>query len=112
MAIEIDSINSLQNYLNGVMNRADHHAKEVEGVSLALLGAIIWRADGEILVREYNGNPANMIWFHIQNNKYVMTYNHNNQTIELKERTHTGTVITSFNNSTTYEEIIRIFSNL
>ena len=112
MAISIDSIQTLQRYLNGVLDRADHHAGNVEGVSLALLGAIVWKSDREIEVREYNGSPANMIWFWIDGNRYAMSYNHSTEQIELKERTHKGGVLYSFDNSTTYQEIITIFNDL
>lgn len=44
MAISIDSIETLQTYLSGVMGRAGHHAGQVEGVALALLGAVVWRS--------------------------------------------------------------------
>lgn len=112
MAISINSIDSLQTYLNGVLGRADHHAKNVEGVALSLIGAVIWRSTGEISVREYNGHPANMLWFHVGPNKYVLTYNHSDETIELKDRTHTGSVLASFDNSSSYEDIISIFKSL
>ena len=112
MAISINSIETLQHYLSGVLDRAEHHAGNVEGVSLALLGAIIWKSDGEIEVREYNGRPANMLWFWVGQNRYAMTYNHQTGQIELKERTHKGGVLHSFDNSTTYREIIEIFRNL
>lgn len=112
MAITINSIEMLQAYLKGVLSRAEHHAGNVEGVALTLAGAVIWKSTGEIEVREYAGSPANMIWFWINENRYVMSYNHSNQTIELKNRTHTGNVIAEFNNDTEYAEIIRIFSGL
>lgn len=112
MAISIDSIEGLQTYLNGVLGRANHHAENVEGVSLTLLGAVIWRSTGEISVREYNGVPANMIWFHINDNKYVLTYNHSDEAIELKDRTHTGNVLASFDNTTANSEIIEVFRKL
>ncbi|CAA0227573.1 hypothetical protein ACE1MK_10865 [Tenacibaculum maritimum] len=112
MAISIDSIETLQRYLNGVLDRADHHAGNVEGVSLALLGAIVWKSDKEIEVREYNGSPANMIWFWVDGNRYAMSYNHSTEQIELKERTHKGGVLHSFDNTTSYQEIIEIFNNL
>ena len=95
MAISIDSIDTLQRYLNGVLDRADYHAGKVEGVSLALLGAIVWKSDKEIEVREYNGSPANMIWFWVDGNRYAMSYNHSTEQIELKERTHKGGVLHS-----------------
>ena len=112
MAISIDSIETLQRYLNGVLERADHHAGNVDGVSLAILGAIVWKSDGEIQVREYNGSPANMIWFWVNRNKYAMSYNHSTEQIELKERTHKGGVLHSIDNSTSYQEIIEIFNEL
>lgn len=112
MAININSINILQTYLRGVLSRANHHAGNVEGVSLALLGAIIWRADGQILVKQYAGQPANIIWFFIGTKKYVLTYNHAIQKIELKEKTHKGNILASFDNSSSYPNIITIFENL
>ena len=111
MAITINSIEALQEYLRGVLDRANHDAGNVEGVALALLGAVIWRADGEISVREYAGRPANMIWFNVGDHRYVMTYNHNGQ-IELKDRTHTGNVIANFDNSSSYQDVIDTFSRL
>lgn len=112
MAIKINSIESLQNYLQGVLDRAQHHAGNVEGVALALLGAIIWKSTGEISVREYAGRPANMIWFHVNDKKYVLTYNHDTEEIELKDRTHTGSILDAFDNSSTYQEIIKSFGKL
>lgn len=47
MAININSINTLQEYLRGVLGRANHHAGNVEGVSLILLGALF----GEQMVK-------------------------------------------------------------
>ncbi len=112
MAISINSIETLQRYLNGVLDRADHHAGNVEGVSLALLGAIVWKSDREIEVREYKGSPANMIWFWVGGNRYAMSYNHSTEQIELKERTHKGGVLHSFDNATSYQEVIEIFNSL
>ena len=112
MAISIDSIQTLQTYLSGVMGRADHHAGQVEGVALALLGAVVWRSTGEISVREYAGNPANIIWFFVGKERYALVYNHENFKIELRERTQGGNSIAEFDNSTTYQEVINIFRDL
>ena len=43
MAISINSLELLQTYLVGVLSRAEHHAFNVEGVALALAGAVIKR---------------------------------------------------------------------
>ena len=112
MAITLDSVKILKTYLNGVLGRADHHAKNVEGVSLALIGAILWKADGEIEVRSYAGTPGNIIWFYIKDKKYAMSYNHSDETIELKAEKHTGPVLAWFDNSTTNQEIVNFFKSL
>lgn len=113
MAISINSLNILQQYLQGVLDRSDHHAKNVEGISLTLIGAIMWKSDiSKIEVREYDGRPANMIWFEVNNKRYVLNYNHSTGLIDLKERTNSGSVLASFDNSTTYEQVISIFKNL
>ena len=112
MAISIDSIETLQTYLNGVMGRSNHHAGQVEGVALALLGAVVWRSTGEISVREYAGNPANIIWFYVGDDRYALVYNHSTEKIELRERTQGGNAIAEFDNSTTYQEVIDVFRQL
>jgi hypothetical protein len=112
MAISIDSLEILQTYLVGVISRAEHHAGNVEGVALALAGAVIWKSNGEIAVREYAGSPANIIWFWINDHKYSLVYNHSNGKIELRDRTQSGDTLAEFDNNTTYSEIIRIFNGL
>ena len=112
MAISIDSIQTLQTYLSGVMGRADHHAGQVEGVALALLGAVVWRSTGEISVREYAGNPANIIWFFVGEQRYALVYNHSTEKIELRERTQGGNLLAEFDNDTTYQEVIDVFRQL
>tara|TARA_R110002072_G_scaffold131513_3_gene271059 strand:+ start:415 stop:753 length:339 start_codon:yes stop_codon:yes gene_type:complete len=112
MAISIDSIETLQTYLSGVMGRADHHAGAVEGVSLALLGAVVWRSTGEISVKQNKGNTANIIWFFVNENRFALAYNHATEKIELRERTQSGNALAEFDNSTTYQEVINVFRGL
>ncbi|MBI1746127.1 MAG: hypothetical protein HYR55_06020 [Acidobacteria bacterium] len=47
MALTVTEIEELRAYLNGVMNRADHHAGNVNAIALALAGAILWRKNDE-----------------------------------------------------------------
>jgi len=112
MAITLDSIDTLKTYLNGVMGRADHHAGNVEGVSLTLLGAVMWKSTGEIEVKQYDGRPANMLWFFVGNNRYAMRYDHAGEQIELRDRTREGEVLARFDNNTSYQEIITVFERL
>lgn len=51
MALSMNSVSTLQEYINGAMNRSEHRMGKVDGVSLALLGATIWMADGKIEVK-------------------------------------------------------------
>lgn len=113
MAIQIDNLKGLQEYLKGVFDRANHHAQDVEGVSLALIGAILWKCDtSKIDVREYRGSPANMIWFEVNANRYVLNYNHTTHKIDLKRTNNNGDLIKSFDNKSTYQEIMDIFKGL
>lgn len=112
MAITLNSIDTLKSYLNGVMGRADHHAGNVEGVALALLGAVMWKSTGEIEVKQYDGRPANMLWFFVGSNRYAMRYDHSNEQIELRDRTRDGDVLARFDNNTSYQEIITVFERL
>ena len=66
MPISVDDVATLETYLQGVMNRSDHHAETVGAIALALLGAVLWRKDGKPLeVRQYAGEPANIVWFEV-----------------------------------------------
>jgi hypothetical protein len=51
MPITANDIEVLHQYAEGVMNRADHHAGQVKGIALALLGGIIWRGEPGSIVQ-------------------------------------------------------------
>jgi hypothetical protein len=75
----------LQQYLLGVVARADHHADNVNEVVLSLAGAIIWRKgpdDLEVMVRD--GVVKNVLWVRINGQRYALSYNHNDRTIEMR----------------------------
>lgn len=44
MTIKVNDIEILHRYAQGVMERSNHHAKNVGGVALTLLGCVIWKA--------------------------------------------------------------------
>lgn len=67
------------------------------------------KATGEIKVREYNGRPANMIWFSVGGNNYMMKYNPDAEMIELHDR-NAGTLRNEFDDSTPYADIIDVFN--
>ncbi len=113
MAVLADDIGTLQEYAQGVMARSEHHANTVGSIALALMGAIIWRADGgTIRIRKSGKGLANMLWVDIAGRTYVFSYNHGQGTIEMKDRTQTGAVIHSFSNATPVVDIETIFRTL
>ncbi len=114
MAKQVIDIEILQQYLEGVMGRSGHHADEVREIVLALVGAVIWKKNGiPIEVKEYDGEPANILWWHSQNgNKYAFNYDHKNKNIKLHQRTFRGEVLATFDNDTPIKEIIELFETL
>lgn len=113
MAITVQTLETLHQYICGVMDRADHHAPNVDEISLALIGAVVWKiTDADVQVKEYAGSPANILWMDINDRRYVLAYNHNDETIELRDSTIKGDVIASFDNSTPISEIKDVFNEL
>jgi hypothetical protein len=113
MALTVTDISTLQDYIRGVMGRADHHAGGVNEIALALAGAIIWRKDDEpIKVMVQDGDTKNVLWVRIGGNRYAFSYNHSAGTIELREGSTRGAVLHSFSNSTPLSAVKQIFSNL
>lgn len=113
MPITVADVATLEDYLQGVMNRADHHAENVDEVVLALMGAALWRKDAKPLeVRQQLGEAANVIWFEVNGTRYALAYNHSTRMIELRARTIRGTVVESFDNQTTMAQVRNIFAAL
>lgn len=101
-----DDIATLQEYAQGVMARSEHHANAVGSIALALMGAVIWRADpGSIRIRKSAKGLANMLWADVGAKTYVFGYNHGQGTIEMKDRTQTGAILHSFSNRTPVTDI-------
>jgi hypothetical protein len=113
MAITSSDIEILHRYADGVMNRADHHAGQVKGIALALLGGVIWRADpGSISIKQYGGNLANVLWITINSRTCAFAYNHEIGRIEIRDRTQSGSALHSFNGETPVAEVEGVFRSL
>ena len=112
MALSISTLTLLTEYINGVMDRANHHAQNINEVVLALVGAVIWKATQDIEVRTYQGEMANILWLTIDSRRYAIAFNHHTGRIEIRERSTQGTVIHEFDNSVTNDEVKRIFEDL
>lgn len=110
----ITTVDELQRYLGGVSERAEHHAGEVGEVVLAIAGAIVLFKDrgSELRVMAREGVAKNLMWVMIGGERYVFTYNHDNETVDVKEGTVRGAVIRSFDNRTPTADVITFFASL
>lgn len=112
MAKTVSNIQDLQNYFNGVMQRADHHAGSVNQIVLALVGGVVWKSNGNFEVKEYAGRTANILWMYVGDKRYCFKFNHMEDCIEVCEGSHNGTVIKSFDNDTPLAELKAFFEGL
>jgi hypothetical protein len=113
MAITANDVDVLHQYAEGVMNRADHHAGQVKGIALALLGGIIWRGEpGSISIKQYAGSPTNVLWVTISGKRHAFAYNHATGEIEIRDRTQSGAVLQGFNDSTPVADVESVFRAL
>lgn len=113
MAITVTDVNTLRAYINGVMDRADHHAGRVNEIALALAGAILWRmGDQPIKVMERGGEAKNVLWFSTSKGRYAFAYDHAAGVIELRKDSVQGDAIHLFTNDTPLAEVRAIFQKL
>ena len=113
MAVTVKDIDTLQEYIKGVMARADHHAGNVNEIALALVGAIVWKKDiSSIKVMEREGETKNVLWVNINKKKYAFVYNHDTGKIDMREKTIQGSNLYEFDNSTSLSSLKNIFNAL
>jgi hypothetical protein len=108
----VSDLATLQQYLDGVVGRANHHARNVDEVALTIAGAIAWRTDGDLIVRTYAGTMANVMRVRINGRQYTLAYNHTTGAIEVREGKLTGQVFRSFTNANTAREVKDFFGSL
>ena len=113
MPQQVTDIDVLRDYLRGVMDRADHHAQNVNEVSLAVAGGVVWRKDDdplEVMTRE--GEMKNVLWFKVNGTRYALSYNHDTGEIDLRQNTTQGPVVASFSNGITNADVWTTFGGL
>jgi hypothetical protein len=109
MAVTASNIADLHAYAEGVMDRAAHHASNVDEIALARLGAIVWRAEPHSIKR-----LTNVLWWEsaATGQRYACSYNHTTQEIELRAGSTHGATLHSFSNATPIASVGQIFANL
>jgi 16S rRNA C1402 N4-methylase RsmH len=113
MKAPLPVVNQLQAYLDGVMGRAGHHANSVQGVALALAGAIVWRKDPnvDLEVLSKSGDFKNVLWVTISGNKYAFSYDHAGS-IDMRKDNLQGPTLHKFDDTMTLTQVYQIFSAL
>jgi len=112
MAQRVSNLSDIQDYFNGVMNRANHHAENVNAIIIALMGCVIWKSEGKFWVREYDGAPANMLWMDVRGITYCFRYDHARDIVEMREKSAKGKVIKEFSNQNTLQDLKDFFEKL
>jgi hypothetical protein len=114
MPLQVDDITELQNYLAGVLQRANHHGQNVRHVVLALVGAIVRFKNPNHSIKVYarEGATGNVLWVYIGDSQYAFSYEHQSDSIVLKRGTTQGDVIANFTNATTIPQIEQVFQGL
>jgi hypothetical protein len=108
----ITDLDILQDYISGVMERAVHHANNVDEICLAIAGAVIWRKEGDLKVMVREGDMKNVLWVRIGGQRYALSYNHRSGEIEVRNGTTHGMVLASFGNATPLAEVKKFFGSL
>jgi hypothetical protein len=112
MPTTIQNIEVLREYLTGVLDRANHHAQNVNEIALAIAGGIIWKTTDNITVLSKDGEMKNVLWLQVADRRLCFAYNHNNGNIEVREGSTQGNVIESFNNTTPIGDVKNFFESL
>ena len=113
MPAPVATIDVLQRYLVGVLERADHHADAVNEVILSLAGAIVWRKDqDDIEVLEREGDMKNVLWLRINGQRYAFSYNHESGHIEMRAGSTQGQLVAEFSNDMSAAEVKNVFLGL
>lgn len=113
MPRKISDVQVLNQYLRGVIERAEHHAGRIDEVILAVAGALVWRKDpDELEVFEREGEMKNVLWARINGERYACSYDHDTESIEIRRGSTQGAVLESFDNSSPLSDVKQFFKQL
>jgi hypothetical protein len=93
-------------HLTDLDQRANHHARNcIQSITLSLgflnqIGAKIKK------------HRKNVFWFDLDNNKYVIAYNHEKKKIDVRNKSQKGDCVFDFDDSTSYQYLKDNFNNL
>ncbi len=108
----VSNLELLQEYVRGVLDRAGHHALNVNEVCLAIAGAILWVSEEDLEVMTRNGEMKNVLWLRVNGQRYAISYNHEDQCIDVREGTTQGRILQHFTNASTSGQVKTFFEGL
>jgi hypothetical protein len=114
MPITVSDIDTLQEYIQGVVGKAEHHARGVDEIVFAVAGMIVWRkdADRELQVHERDGKMTNVLWVWISGERYAFSYDRDHKAIAIRRGSTHGDKLAIFDNDTPVSEIKQFFAGL
>ena len=114
MAVQLTTIQELHDHFSGVLQRAQHHAPNVDQIIYFILGMIIaFKDSGTVIdVSGQNIGLGNLLWTNINGTRYAFQYNHNTASIEIHENTYNGAIKATITNGTTLQQLSAIFNGL
>lgn len=112
MPLPVTDIDLLQKYLTKVLERADHHARGVDQIALALVGAVVWRKTGTLEVMPTKDGTGNVLWFYVGDARYCLSYNHEEGSIDLRAKSTQGNRLAALDNSTSLGALRAMFESL
>lgn len=112
MGFIISDIDQLQRYLIKISRRPDYHA--FTEVVFCLAGAIVLFKDSysQLEILTYGEDPAEVLALNISGTKYVLVYDYQQQTVDIKRADVHGDVVGTFNGATSPQQIFQIFQGL
>jgi len=114
MAQTLTTVDQLQEYARGVHERALHHAPTVSEVLFRLAGPVLVYKDtgSQLQCGTYAGSLANVLTMRLGGESYVLSYNHEERKIDVKERNRRGPVVAKLDNSTTPSQVASLIKRL
>ena len=115
MARNLTTTQQINNYVQAVIQAANHHAPNVSSVISMLEREVLNKLNlgpDTVKVYERNGQIARTCWITLNGSRYVFTYNYNSHKIDLKTKGLQGNLIADFDNSSSNSAIIRIIQGL
>lgn len=104
----------LVSYSANVIKNAGHHGQKVYQVIFHLLSCVIskMKEGKDIAIYTRNGVICNALWLTINSTMYYFSYDHILEVVTLKKGGKKGVLTHSFDNSSSLQDILKVFSTL